>query len=270
MIRHGFPPLNAALPARVTPCAPPRNHTALAPDAGSCHTTSGWPSPLKSPIDTIRQVLLFVKFVALVTTLPSAPPKYHTCTAPLTGSCHTTSGRPSPLKSPVPTIFHGLLAVRFTAFNSAVPCAPPISQICASPVTGSCQIRSGWPSPLKSATDMMRQALAPFNVTAPVTTLPCVPPRNQTWAAPLTGSCHTTSGRPSPSKSPTPTMCHGLLAVRLAAPMMLVPCAPPNNHTCARPETGSCQMMSVVPSRLKSDGTVAPNGSMVVRSLTLA
>ena len=42
-MRQGLDPLRTEAPKRVVPCGPFRNHTWLAPEPGSCQTTSGWP-----------------------------------------------------------------------------------------------------------------------------------------------------------------------------------------------------------------------------------
>src|SRR5450755_765547 len=95
------------------------------PDEGSSHSRSGCPSLLKSPTDTTCQTLLLVILAADISTLPPGPPRNHTSTAPLTGSCHTTSGVPLPSKSPIPTMCHGFVFVRSAAPSTVTPCDPP-------------------------------------------------------------------------------------------------------------------------------------------------
>src|SRR6267378_2774221 len=64
-------------------------------------------------------------------------------------SCQRISLLPSPLKSPVPTIFH-TLGGAFPTPADWVTWAPFISQIATSPVVVFCQRMSPVPSPLKS------------------------------------------------------------------------------------------------------------------------
>src|SRR5215471_9633591 len=83
------------------------HQTRTSPVIELCHTKSGLPSPLKSPAPTIFQFVsgswLGLKYGAEINDVPSMN---HTAISPVPSRCHTRSGLPSPLKSPVVTIFH--------------------------------------------------------------------------------------------------------------------------------------------------------------------
>src|SRR5215813_2869060 len=82
------------------------HQTRISPVTELCHTKSGLPSLLKSPAPTIFQFVsgswLGLKNGAEIKDVSSMN---HTATSPVPSLCHTRSVLPSPLKSPVPTIF---------------------------------------------------------------------------------------------------------------------------------------------------------------------
>src|SRR5215831_1038197 len=130
------------------------HQTRTLPVSELCHTKSGLPSPLKSPAPTIFQFVsgswLGLKYGAESNDVPSMN---QTATSPLPSRCHTRSGLPSPLKSPMVTIFHVVSVTALGLKNGAeINDVPSINHTATSPVPSFCHIRSGLPSPLKSPT----------------------------------------------------------------------------------------------------------------------
>src|SRR5215470_7487328 len=89
---------------------------------------------------------------------------------------------PSPLKSPVPTIFH-TLGGAFPTPADWVTCEPFINQIATSPLAVFCQRMSPMPSPLKSPVPTTDQAPGTFPTPADCAT--CAPLRNHIATLPL-------------------------------------------------------------------------------------
>src|SRR5260370_21683802 len=97
-------------------------------------------------------------------------------------SCQRMSLLPSPLKSPVPTIFH-TLGGAFPTPAACVTCAPFISQIATSPVAVFRHRMSPLPSPLKSPVPAIDHTVATFPT--PADSVTSVPSRNQLSTSPL-------------------------------------------------------------------------------------
>src|SRR5215471_4208830 len=81
------------------------NHTAISPVPSRCHTRSGFPSALKSPIVTIFQVVSAELGVNSEPDTKLTPFISHTPIWPVVSCCQTKSVLPSIPKSPVPTTF---------------------------------------------------------------------------------------------------------------------------------------------------------------------
>src|SRR5918993_544705 len=123
-------------------------------------TRSSLPSALKSPTPSTCQPLgsIVQALASLLVKLP-LPCASHCVNAPSLRR-QTTSSRPSPLKSPVPTTRHSVgSAVNELASLLAKPPLPPTSQVVNEPL--SCRHRTSLrPSPLKSLRTSALPAIA--------------------------------------------------------------------------------------------------------------
>src|SRR5262245_12360812 len=131
--------------------------------AAFCHTRSGFPSPLKSFVPTTvqptspccdsqsHQQKIF----------PFEPPLYQTTTWNVELFCHTRSGLPSLLKSPVAVRRQPAADDEDCASQShqrkLFPFVPPMYHTPTWKVASFCHTRSGLPSPFKSAAPTRRQ-----------------------------------------------------------------------------------------------------------------
>src|SRR5215831_17630750 len=128
------------------------HQTRISPVTELCHTKSGLPSPLKSPAPTIFQFVsgswLGLKNGAEINDVPSMN---HTATCPVPSRCHTRSGLPSPLKSPIVTIFHVVSGTALGLKNDPeIIDVPSINHTAIPPLPSFCHTRSVLPSALKS------------------------------------------------------------------------------------------------------------------------
>src|SRR5208282_2277442 len=186
------------------------------------------PSPLKSPVPTIVQVLddtvptyevvgfkIEVPFISQIATSPDV-------------SCQSRSALPSPLKSPVPTIDQAVDTVATYVAVGFKIVAPFISQIATSPDV-SCQRMSALPSPLKSRCPTIDQVLGDTVATYEAVGFKIeVPFINQIATSPLV-SRQAMSLLQSPLKSWVLARCarFGDVTKTHAAPMSLLSPGPP-------------------------------------------
>src|SRR5215471_21445859 len=120
------------------------HQTRISPVTELCHT--------KSPAPTIFQFVsgswLGLKNGAEINDVPSIN---HTATSPVPSRCHTRSGLPSPLKSPMVTIFHIVSGTALGLKSGAeINDVPSMNHTATSPVPSFCHTRSVLPSALKS------------------------------------------------------------------------------------------------------------------------
>src|SRR5262249_7123797 len=153
--------------------------------------------------------------------------------------------KPSPLKSPVPTIAHSVVMLPGTPLPITV--ATSISQISTSPLLVSYQTMSVLPSPLKSPVATGGLALA-RREPPPITEVPLV--SQTTIAGPALALYQRMSAKPSPLKSPVPTIDQSLVAEPNEAPPVGV--APFISHTSTCPLVPLRQRLPAKPSRLSS------------------
>src|SRR5258708_7108674 len=168
----------------------------------SCQRMSLLPSPLKSPVSTIDQVVGAEP--RPTDSMNSAPSISHTATLPL-ASRHRTSLLPSPLKSPVPTTDQLVGTFPTPAVLGFKTVVPFISQIATLPLVVSRQRMSHLPSPLKSPVPTMDQVVGTFPTPAVLGFNTVVPFISQIATLPL-ASLQRMSHLPSPLKSPVPTI----------------------------------------------------------------
>src|SRR6185295_5926502 len=113
---------------------------------------------------------------------------------------HRRSSPPSPLKSPTPTICHGLGMVARRPADTAL--TPFINQRKVSPVVLLRHTRSALPSPLKSPTPATTNELLICRLVVPEPAPMLVPFIIQTVLVPVGPLRQTRSALPSPLKSP--------------------------------------------------------------------
>src|SRR5215831_18588777 len=127
----------------------------------SRHRTSLLPSPLKSPVPTIDQVVGTFPTAAVLGFKTVVPFTFQIATLPLV-SLQRMSHLPSPLKSPVPTIDQVAGTFPTPAVLGFKTVVPFISQIAILPLVVSRHRMSHLPSPLKSPVPTMDQLVGTF------------------------------------------------------------------------------------------------------------
>src|SRR5436309_1649551 len=127
--------VNQCQPSKMFPCGPIKYQTVTCRVTSCCQTKSGCPSPLKSLTPTTRHsgTSLGASQFQPKSVVPSSPPMYQTVTRRDVSCCHTRSGRPSPLKSPVATMRQPEIPVEESQshLSSVLPCWPPKYQTVA-------------------------------------------------------------------------------------------------------------------------------------------
>src|SRR5215467_6706529 len=137
------------------------NQIATLPLVVSRHRTSLLPSPLKSPVPTIDQVVGTFPTPAVLGFKTVVPFISQIATLPLVVSRQRMSHLPSPLKSPVPTTDQLVGTFPTPAVLGFKTVVPFISQIATLPLV-SRQRMSDLPSPLKSPVPTTDQVVATF------------------------------------------------------------------------------------------------------------
>src|SRR5215470_11543296 len=216
----------------------------------SCHTMSLLPSPLKSPVPTIDQVVGTFPIPAVLGFKTVVPFISQIAILPLVVSRHRMSHLPSPLKSPVPTMDQLVGTLPTPAVLGFKTVVPFISQIAILPLVVSRQRMSHLPSPLKSPVPTMDQLAGTFPTPAALGFKIVVPFISQIATLPLV-SRQRMSHLPSPLKSPVPTMDQAVATFPTPAALGFKTAVPFISQIATLP-LPSRHTMSLLPSPLKS------------------
>src|SRR5499427_4623797 len=215
----------------------------------SCHRTSLLPSPLKSPVPTIDQVVGTFPTPAVLGFKTVVPFISQIARLPRVVSRQRMSHLPSPLKSPVPTMDQLVGTFPTAAVLGFKTVVPFISQMATLPLVSRHRM-SHLPSPLKSPVPTMDQLVGTFPTAAVLGFKTVVPFISQIATLPLV-SRHRMSHLPSPSKSPVPTMDQVVGRFPTPAALGFKTVVPFISQIATLPPV-SRQAMSLLPSALKS------------------
>src|SRR5581483_6593040 len=277
-------PLRSMVLRSVLPSLPPMYQPLGTLDTSCCQMRSGCPSPFKSAAATILQPgcgTVTLRNLVLATVLPSPPPMYQTQGTLDTSCCQMRSGCPSPFKSAAATILQpgcGTVTLKNLVLRTVLPSAPPMYQTQGTLDPSCCQMRSGCPSPFKSAAATILQpgcGTVTLRNLVLRTVLAPAPPLYHTPGPLAASCCQMRSGCPSPFKSAAATILQpgcGTVTLRNLLLRTVLPSEPPMYQTQGTLLPSCCQIRSGCPSPFKSPAAtiLQPGcGTVTLKNLVL-